>query len=733
MEQAMERHTDSKNQAGSNSTNGRIRTHESEMSRVNDKDRTTDLPILDNQENGSGNQFWRSYDQLANTPKYRDIVEHEFQEGADSPPTGVDRRNFMKVMGASFALAGLSACVKQPEEKIIPYVKQPEEIIPGRPLFYATALSYGGFANGAIVESHEGRPTRVDGNILHPANLGSSDVFMQAEILQLYDPDRSQAVTKNAEISSWEAFTTVVGGQIAASGGGKGLRLLTRATSSPTMIQQINDFLAKYPQAKWHTYEAAPIASGEKIAKYDFTKADVIVALDCDLFSNLPGSLHYARDFASRRNPETNDGKMNRLYVAEAAPTGTGSIADHRISVRSSDIWKIASAIAQGVGGDGSAGGQVPEEIVKTVEAIVDDLKKHNGKAIVLAGETQPPAVQKIVESINNAIGAVGSTVEYVDSPLAFKGNTFDSLSELTEEMKSGEVETLIVLGCNPVYDAPADLDFLTAFNSVPNRVHHGLYQDETAYYSHFHIPATHPLEGWTDGVAYEGTVSIAQPMIAPLYDPCRSTHQVLAFLNGDSIAKDYDIVQAYWSDKLPGNFEKSWRKALHDGIVEGVSITTTVTAPAPVSGETEEAPVPNEPAETELTTTEQSNDLPEERAGLEVNFRPDPCVWDGHYNNNSWLQECPKPITKLVWDNAVLMSKKTADENGVENGDVVELELNGRTIQGPVWITPGHAEKSVTVHLRLRSGTYRTCRLRAQGSTPIRYGRAEHLGLAPV
>ena len=701
MERAIERHTDSRNQPGRTSAKGRIRTHESEMFRVNDKDTAINLPVLDKQEENSGDQFWRSYDQLANSPRYRDIVDHEFQEGADTPPTEVDRRNFMKVMGASFALAGISACVRQPEEKIIPYVKQPEEVVPGKPLFYATALTHGGFANGVIVESHEGRPTRVDGNIMHPANLGSSDVFMQAEILQLYDPDRSKTVTQNAAIGSWEAFTTVIGDQLAASGDGKGLRLLTGATSSPTLIQQINDFLAKYPQAQWHTYEPTPIASGEKIAQYDFSKADVIVVLDCDLFTNLPGSLRYARDFASRRNPETNDEKMNRLYVAEAAPTGTGSIADHRMAVRSTDIWKIASAIAKGVGGDGSASGQVPETAANTVEAIIDDLKKHNGKAVVVAGETQPHAVHKIVESINNAIGAVGSTVEYIDSPLAYKGDPFKSLRELTVDIKNEEVETLIVIGCNPVYDAPVDLDFVEAFKTVPNRVHHGLYHDETAYYSQFHVPATHPFEGWSDGVAYDGTVSIVQPLIAPLYGPCRSSHQMIAFLNGNSTAKDYDLIQTYWSDKLPGDFEKSWRKALHDGILKDFSVSVAETAlpPTPVSGETDEDEVstPTQPEETE--SGERSDGLPEELAGLEVNFRADPCIWDGRYSNNGWLQECPKPITKLVWDNAVLMSKKTADDNSLENGDVVELELNGRTVQGPVWIMPGHAERSVTVH----------------------------------
>ncbi|MCB0712186.1 MAG: TAT-variant-translocated molybdopterin oxidoreductase [Ignavibacteriae bacterium] len=681
---------------------GRPRTHESGMSRVNEKDTTINLPVLDAASNGSDKTYWRSHDQLAETPKFRDIVGHEFQEGADTPPSGVDRRNFMKVMGASFALAGLSACVKQPEEKIIPYVKQPEEIVPGKPLFFATATTLGGFATGVVVESHEGRPTRVDGNERHSASMGAADVFTQAEILQLYDPDRSQAVLRNGNISSWEAFGTVMAGKVAESGDGTGLRLLTGAISSPTLIKQINDFLASHPGAKWHTYEPTPLASSAKLPKYDLTKADIIVSLDCDLLTSVPGSLKFARDFGSRRNAEGEGAKMNRLYVAEPSPTPTGSIADHRVAVRATDIWKVASAIAAGVGaGQSSGAGELPEHTAKVVATIVKDLKAHNGSAVVAVGESQPESVRKMVEEINAAIGAVGSTVEYVDTPLAHAGNPFKSIQELTASMNAGEVATLIVMGCNPVYDAPADLSFLDAYQKVDYRIHHGLYHDETANYSQFHIPATHQFESWGDAVAYDGTVSIVQPLIAPLYPTCRSAQQVVALLNGDSIAKDYDLVQAYWSDKLSGNTEKAWRKALHDGVIAGVSvgkptIVATTGSATPTTSDSTAAGTPPTTPQPAVTEIELPNDL----GGIEINFRPDPTIWDGRYNNNGWLQELPKPLTKLVWDNAVLMNTKTAKEYDLENGDIVELELNGRKVEGPIWILPGHADKSVTVHL---------------------------------
>lgn len=652
--------------------------------------------------NGSnGKTYWRSLNDLSETEEFQDIVEHEFPAGADQMIDPVSRRGFMKVMGASFALAGLGACVRQPEEKIIPYVKQPEEMVPGHPLYFASATVLGGFANGTIVTSHEGRPTKIDGNRAHPANLGATDVFMQAEVLQLYDPDRSQAIMQRGRIGSWEAFTTVLNQKLGSLPGGKGLSILTGAVSSPTLLSQISELRAKYPEAKVHTYEPTPLASRPKLPKYDFTKADIVVVLDSDLFTSAPGSIRYARDFASRRDPGTNGGKMNRLYVAEAMPTPTGSMADHRLAVRSIDIWKIAASIASGVGAStaGASGGSVPEHATAVVSAIVSDLKKHGNSAVVVAGESQPDIVHRMVESINNTIGATGTTVEYVDSPVAGSDNdAFASIRSLVADIKAGNVDTLVMLGGNPVYDAPADLEFNAAINSVSMRIHHGLYYNETAYLSHFHIPAHHSLEMWSDAVAYDGTVSIIQPLIAPLYSSTRSAHQVLAAINGSSTAKDYDIVRGYWEGKLPGNFEKSWRKALYDGLVENYKpAAPAAMATAATTGAANDSTAAAAPVVTEST---QPGTVPQDPGGLEINFRPDPCIWDGSYVNNGWLQELPKPMTKLTWDNAVIMSKRTADENGVENGDIVDLELNGRKLSAPVWIMPGHVDKSITIHL---------------------------------
>lgn len=659
---------------------------------------------LQKQLDGStGKKYWRSFNELAETDEFRDIVEHEFPAGADQMLDPVTRRSFMKVMGASFALAGLSACVRQPEEKIIPYVKQPEIMVPGNPLYFASAVTLGGFANGTVVTSNEGRPTKIDGNKEHPATLGGSDVFMQAEVLQMYDPDRSQAVLNRGRIGSWDAFTAAVTAKLGSLNGGEGLRLVTGAISSPSLRKQLDDFFAANPNAKWHTYESAPLSSAARIPNYDLKKADIVVALDSDLLNGVPGSLRFARDFGWRRNPDNNNGTMNRMYVAEAMPTPTGTIADHRLSVRSIDIWKIAAAIAAGVGADtaGATAGQLPEGSETVVNAIIDDLKKHNGKAVVAAGESQPASVHRMVESINQAIGAVGNTVTYVDSPVSGAGvDPFASLRSLTADIKEGKVDTLIVMGTNPVYDAPADLDFASAFSQVPLRIHHGLYVDETAYLSHWHVPASHSLESWGDAVAYDGTVSIIQPLIAPLYASTLSQTGFVAVLAGDLLAKEYDIVRGFWEGKLPGNFEKSWRKALFDGVVTGATLS------APTTGGAVAATAPSTASDSTATPAPadmgsgMSYSVPEDAGGLEVNIRPDPSIWDGRYNNNGWLQELPKPLTKLTWDNAVLMSPKTAKEYNVENGDIVELELDGRKVSGPVWLMPGHAHKSVTIHM---------------------------------
>lgn len=655
---------------------------------------------------------WRSLEDLTGNARSRDLTEHEFPDGADQLLDPVSRRGFMKVMGASFALAGLSACVHQPDEKIIPYVKQPEEIIPGRPLFFATTTTLGGFASGVVVESHDGRPTRVAGNVEHPGSLGGVDVFSQAEILQMYDPDRSQKVIHNGENSGWNKFAEDINRRVTTVPAGNGVALLLGAIGSPALRKGIARFQESYPDARVYTYEPTPIASREEIALLDVEKADVIVALDADFLSGMPNAMAYANAFGNRRDPELDADNHNRLYVAEPTPTATGGIADHRIAVRATEIFALAQAIAEGIGAEGAGGGSasgLSENVTAWVAAVVDDLKKSRGKGVVTVGESQPEAVHAIVRSINGSIGAIGSTIKYVPSPVTYSHGPLGGIKELADAASRGEITTLIISGSNPMYDSPGDIDFKRVMEAIPLRVHHGLYFDETAFWSHWHVPATHQFEMWGDGVDLQGTYSVSQPLIAPLYSSTKSLAQIIALLNGQTAAKDYDLILGHWTEDL-GRDEKSWRKALHDGY-DSQSLAAVASA-APTTG-TEPAVVDTEenrstaPAVVPVTTSGLDTP-PSDEGGIEVNFRPDPTLFDGRYNNNGWLQELPKPITKLVWDNAVLMNARMAAENDLENGEIVRIDFQGRSVEGPIWITPGQADNSVTMHFgygRERSG----------------------------
>lgn len=697
-----------------------------------------------------GPQYWKSFEELAETEEFQDYLKHEFPAGADEMTDPVTRRSFLKVMGASFALAGLGACVKQPEEKIVPYVKAPEQFIPGRPLFFATATQHGGHAMGVLVESHMGRPTKVEGNPDHPASLGATDIFAQASVLTMYDPDRSQTTLYRGEIASWEAFTAALAEHL-KSGGGAGLRILSERIISPTLAAQMRDLLAANPGARWHQYE--PVGgdgsrNGIRAALgryaqpvYHFDKADLIVSLDADFLMTMPGNVRYAREFIDRRRVAEGKADINRLYVAESCYTNTGAMADNRIAMRAGDIEGVARAIAAAAGVAGAAGSATAES-QKWVGAVVADLTAGNrkGRSLVIAGETQPAVVHQLVHAINQALGNVGSTITYGDPVEESPVDHGASLAELVRDMKAGAVTTLIVLGGNPVYNAPADLGFAEAYadeKKVPFRVHVGMYVDETSEISHWHIPESHYLEVWSDIRAYDGTASIIQPLIAPLYQS-HSYHEILAAIGGTTGKTSYDIVRAHWQTTgIGSNFEEAWQIALHDGVIakpgagtgrtsvnigesgRPVVIGTDSTAIAqrnntpqgrergndattPLqgdSGTTAPAPVPAPGA----TGTPGAIPPPTPQpagGGLEIVFRPDPHIWDGRYANNGWLQELPRPITKLTWDNAALVAPKTAEELGLENEDYVELHYRNRMVKAPIWVVPGHPVGSVTVGL---------------------------------
>jgi MoCo/4Fe-4S cofactor protein with predicted Tat translocation signal len=671
-------------------------------------------------------QWWRTLDERAGDPAFQQYLHNEFPSLLPEPDALADpvaRREFLKLMGASLALAGVTACTRQPTEKIVPFVRQPEEMIPGRPLFFATAMTLGGTATGLLVESHEGRPTKVEGNPRHPASLGASDVFSQASVLGLYDPDRSQTLMSLGEIRPWPRFIGAVRAVLAAQQPlqGRGLRLLTESICSPTLAAQIRDLLKRFPAAKWHQWDPASREStraGAKLAfgqyvdcQYRFDRADVILTLDADFLGCGPGSLRYARDYAARRRTDR-AATMNRLYAIESMPTSTGARADHRLPARPSDVEAIAGAIAvisatagaRGAAVFASIGQAFKPDVVKWIAAVAKDLQAHRGSSLVIAGDTQPPAVHALAHAMNTALGNSGKTVVYTDTAEAEPVDQLQSLRDLTTDMTEGRVDALIVLGGNPVYTAPADLPFATAMGSVPFRAHLSLYEDETSALCHWQIPEAHFLESWSDARAFDGTVSIVQPLIAPLYGG-KSAHEVLGAMSDRPEQSAYDIIRGQWNvGGAATDFEATWRRWLHDGVIPDTAFPTRAMSASIAPVASRRAFSPSSPPQ-----------------GLEIAFRTDPSVLDGRFANNGWLQELPKPITRLTWDNAVIVSPATAERlqatgvasfQGGEHGqiisDVVELRHKGRSVRGAIFAVAGHPDESITVHLgygRTRGG----------------------------
>ena len=642
----------------------------------------------------SGQEYWRSLEELAQTDDFQSFLDNEFPRQASGWRSAVDRRQFLQLMGASLALAGLSACTRQPAEKIVPYVRQPEEIVPGRPLFFATALPLGGLVNGVLVESHMGRPTKVEGNPEHPASLGATDAFAQAAVLTLYDPDRSQVISNVGEIRPWSACVAAIRAALEGQRerGGAELRVLTETITSPTLAEQLRQVQAALPAARWHQFEpvnrdnvlaAARAAFGTDVdTRYRFDQADVVLSLDADFLSCGAGHLRAVRDFSTKRRVGSANGEMSRLYVVESTPTNTGAMADHRLPLRAGQVEDFARAVAAGLGLSLQAPAGL-EPYAKWITAVVRDLQKHRGTSLVIAGDEQPPAVHVLAHAMNDALGNVGHTVIYAEPVAVAPTLQTESLRDLVADMQAGKVALLLILGGNPVFNAPADLPFATALAKVPLSVHLSLYNDETSQLCHWHVAQAHPLESWSDGRAYDGTVTITQPLIAPLYDG-KTAHELLAVLSERPERSSHDIVRDYWKARHgAADFELFWRKTLHDGFIpDSASPAASVTL----------RPL----ASIDALRTGSSA----ERKGMEIIFRADPTIYDGCFANNGWLQELPKALTRLTWDNAALVAPATAERLGLGNEDVVELTYGGRTLLAPIWIVPGHAPDAVTVHL---------------------------------
>ncbi|MGC2200303.1 MAG: TAT-variant-translocated molybdopterin oxidoreductase [Stellaceae bacterium] len=639
--------------------------------------------------------YWRSLEELAETPEFAAIVEREVPRFRDVLGA-IDRRRFLQLMAASMALGGLSAC--GPEEnprQLLPYVEQPPGIVPGRSRYYATATTNDGYATGVLIAHQMARPVKVEGNPDHPASLGAASAIMQASILTLYDPRRAQSIVGKGQIDTWEGFVTALyerRDQLLARGG-EGLRLLTGTVTSPSLAAQIASLQRQFPAMRWHQweplhrngeFEASAQAFGRPVEQvFDLGSADVIFAVESDLISAVPGWLAYSRHFAARRRPDENGGRMSRVYAIESTPTLIGAKADHRLPMRPPDLLQAMRYLAGAVGAGPQEWAQPDAKDAAWLKAAAQDLMQAHGRALVHAGREQPVEIHLLTHAINGTLGALGATVRLIEPAAVTSSGQHQSLQELTTEMAAGKVDTLLTLDSNPVYTAPVDLEFATALKRVPFSVSLALYADETAETSTWLLPATHEYETWSDARAFDGTITIQQPQVRRLYGG-HSAQELLAVLQGSTSPDDYTLLRGYWQQEAQqqrGDFEDFWHESLRVGVVKDSAAQTVTAAPKP-----DLVAHLSPPASSEGTIT--------------ALFRPDPGVWDGRFADNAWLLEMPRPLTRLTWDNAALIAPATAARLGIKTEDVLTIGVNGHDLRAPFFVLPGQAPDCITLPL---------------------------------
>ncbi|MBX3293746.1 MAG: TAT-variant-translocated molybdopterin oxidoreductase [Acidobacteria bacterium] len=729
-----------------------------------------------------GKQYWRSIEEFVDAPEFEAAVKEEYPHAIEDWDNSLSRRNFVKVMGASLALAGLSGCVIQPPEQIVPYVRPQEGLLPGVANYFATTVSLGGVGVGLLAKSYEGRPVKVEGNPEHPGSRGGTDAIAQASILGMYDPDRSQQITFRGSPSNWATFMTAVRTAIEENraDGGAGVRFLAETVTSPTLIDQFTRLKAELPNAKLIQYEPVNndnVLAGAKMAfgspaqpVYNLAGAKRILTLGADIFSSF--SVANIKEFAKGRSVSEEGSEMNRLYAVETTPTLTGAKADHSIAVKPSQMTAFAKAVAKAVGVGG-----VESDYTENADWIAEmakDLAANPGTSVVIAGKDQPPMVHAIANAINDKLGAVGKSVTFIEplSPNA-EVSQLDQLKELFGDIEAGKVRLLFILGGNPVYNTPIDLRIDgEKLMKVNTRVHLGLYADETAEYCQWHVPEKHFLEMWSDARAYDGTASIVQPLIEPLYGG-KSIHEIVQLAFKENFEKkDLDIVKEFWqktglsgaaprpaatpaattaaantaaapapanvtapangsapapaatpaaaapaaATAVPSGFDANWRKAVHDGVIANSA-----------------SPVKSVTASTGFLS--QPDTKPAGSGALEIQICPDPCVYDGRFANNGWLQELPNPLNKVTWENVGLISPNTAAKLGINSAndpremaggglgisfvttkggnllsDLVTVKYQGAEIKKPVpmWVTPGQPDDVITIYMgygRTRAG----------------------------
>ncbi|WP_263138808.1 TAT-variant-translocated molybdopterin oxidoreductase [Pseudomonas sp. RIT-PI-AD] len=628
----------------------------------------------------TGKTYWRSLESLARRPEVQHLLEAEFPGAAPL----LDRRRFLQLMGASLTMAGLSACGETPEQAV-PYVEQPENLIPGKALWYASAVPFAGYAQPILGKTHAGRPTKLEGNPEHPAAAGACDAFTQAAILQLYDPDRSQAPRYKGRESNWAAFHRAMANHLPRLDAvqGRGLHLLCGASSSPTLQRQLDALRRRWPEARLYhgeafaetpRYAASRAAFGRALdTRLRLENAEVLLCLDDDLLGPGPRQTLHQRGWAQRRRAAATGQGEASLFVVEALPSLTGAAARDRLRLAPSQWPDLALALAQALGEPLAGEPRLDPAQRAWIAQVAGRLAAHPGRGLISAGTGTPEAVQALAHRLNQRLGNVGHSLDYAEPLLLGHAGEqpWESLQSLTRRMQRGEVESLLLLDCNPVYGAPDELDFSAALQRVPLRLHAGLYYDESAAHCHWHLPMSHALDSWSDARAVDGSPCIQQPLVRPLYS-ARSLHQILAACLGDGEADGLSLVRETWREQD----DAAWRAGVARGFLGGAAPALQVASAAPV------ALAPSAAAQA-----------------LELQIRPDPCIWDGRFANLGWLQELPKPISKLTWDNVVGVSPALAARYGLANGDLLEVSLDGRRLRGPAWIEPGQVDEVIALY----------------------------------
>ncbi len=642
------------------------------------------------------NTYWKSLNELAQNKEYQKFVEREFPEDATELKDGVSRKGFLRVMGASIALAGFAAC-RRPVQKILPYSKQPEDIVPGIPLYYATSMPFQGSLTGLVIENHQGRPTKLEGNDLHPASGGNTNAFHQASVLEMYDPDRSRGPVRNGTRTTTEDFNNFVADYFADSN--RRIAFISEANSSPTYNSLKEEALNKFNGAKWVTYEAFGednaiegnnIAFGRRLrAYYNYINADVIVSLDDDFLSPThPNNVEYAKQVTSRRKVTSTEDSMNRIYSVENGFTLTGSFADNRLRVKASEMADFTNALAaalssriSGLNNFSSVSNKFTDS--EFVIALADDLAANAGRTAVSAGFDHTPEVHAVVAAINTALDNTGNTVNYLTVPHFDNQDNKAAFAEVVSEIANGDFDAVVIIGANPVFTAPSDLDFANALSNASEVFHLSTYNDETGNAASWHLGRSHYLEAWGDGYSFGGARSVIQPQIQPLHDTLSEIEFLGAIVEAGQV-NGYDLVRETFNSFYSRNFENRWLDILHDGIdvTDGFSISNRSIRSV--------SPAPSTIVD-----------------GIEIVFKADNSVHDGRFANLGWLQELPDPITKITWDNVALISANTAESLGIDTSSplgvaeqqVLNIAVNGTPIQAAAWVQPGHADDSITIH----------------------------------